>query len=80
MRIIDVHIHVGHRHEWTALARKVWMDTGPYVSGIFDKDGNQLPQEYGDVDKERGRLGWRSDPRILPRNGRRHALRASGRD
>jgi hypothetical protein len=28
MKIIDVHIHVGHRHEWTNLAKKVWMDTG----------------------------------------------------
>jgi hypothetical protein len=46
MKIIDVHIHVGHRHEWTNLAKKVWMDTGPYVPKIFDKDGNQLPQEY----------------------------------
>ena len=54
MRIIDVHIHVGHRHEWTSLAKKVWMDTGPYVPKIFDKDENQLPQEYGDVVKEEG--------------------------
>ena len=30
------------------------MDTGPYVPKIFDKDGNQLPQEYGDVIKEEG--------------------------
>jgi hypothetical protein len=44
MKIIDVHIHVGHRHEWTNFAKKIWMDTGPYVPKIFDKDGNQLPQ------------------------------------
>jgi hypothetical protein len=54
MRIIDSHIHVGHRHEWTSLARNVWMDTGPYVPRIFDKDENQLPQEYGDVIKNEG--------------------------
>jgi len=54
MRIIDVHIHVGHRHEWTSLAKNVWMDTGPYVPKIFDKDENQLPQEYGDAIKDEG--------------------------
>jgi hypothetical protein len=42
MRIIDVHIHVGYRHEWTNLAKKVWMDTGPYVPKIFDKDGTSF--------------------------------------
>jgi len=30
------------------------MDTGPYVPRIFDKDENQLPQEYGDVIKDEG--------------------------
>lgn len=30
------------------------MDTGPYVPKIFDKDGNQLPQEYGDAIKDEG--------------------------
>jgi len=54
MKIIDVHIHVGHRHEWTSLAKKVWMDTGPYAPKIFDKDENQLPQEYGDAIKDEG--------------------------
>jgi hypothetical protein len=49
MRIIDVHIHVGHRHEWTESARAVWMDTGPYVPKIFDKEGKQLSRQYGDA-------------------------------
>jgi hypothetical protein len=43
MRIIDVHIHVGHLHEWTDLAKKVWMDTGPYVPIIFDRTGISFP-------------------------------------
>ena len=30
------------------------LDTGPYVSKIFDKDENQLPQEYGDAIKYEG--------------------------
>lgn len=54
MRIIDVHIHVGHRSEWTDRAKKVWMDTGPYVPSIFDKDEKQLAQQYGDAVKNEG--------------------------
>lgn len=54
MRIIDVHMHVGHRHERTEVAKRVWLDTGPYVSRLFDKVGKQLPQKYGDVVKEEG--------------------------
>jgi uncharacterized protein len=48
-RIIDVHLHVGHRWEWTPEAQSVWMDTGPYVSRIFDGEGNQLSDQYGKV-------------------------------
>jgi uncharacterized protein len=51
-RVIDVHIHVGHRTEWTQKAREVWMDTGPYVPRLFDGEGNQLPEEYGKAIKE----------------------------
>jgi len=49
MRIIDIHIRVGNLHEWTDPAKKVWMDTGPYEPKIFDNNGNQLPQQYGDA-------------------------------
>lgn len=51
-KIIDVHIHVGHRSEWTQRACEVWMDTGPYVPRLFDGAGNQLPEEYGKTVKE----------------------------
>ncbi len=54
MRIIDVHMHVGHRFEWTGPAKQVWMDTGPYVPEIFDEQERQLPQEYGDAVKREG--------------------------
>jgi hypothetical protein len=54
MRIIDVHIHVGHRSEWTDTAKKVWMDICPYVPSIFDKDEKQLAQQYGDAVKNEG--------------------------
>lgn len=57
MKIIDVHIHAGHRFEWTERAKEVWMDTGPYVPDIFDNDERQLHQEYGDVIKCEGVFG-----------------------
>ena len=66
MKIIDVHIHVGHRHEWTALAKKLWMDTGPYVPKIFDKNENQLPQQYGDAIKDEGVFGGILIPEYSP--------------
>jgi predicted TIM-barrel fold metal-dependent hydrolase len=56
-RIIDVHVHVGHRSDWTEKARAVWMDTGPYVPRLFDGEQRQLPQDYGDVVKEEAWAG-----------------------
>jgi uncharacterized protein len=65
-KIIDIHIHVGHRFEWTGPAKALWMDTGPYVPRIFDKDEKQLPQEYGDVIKEEGVVGGILIPEYSP--------------
>ncbi len=56
-RIIDVHMHVGHRTEWTVRARKVWMDTGPYVPRLYGRDEEQLSEDYGDVIKEEAWAG-----------------------
>jgi len=50
-RIIDMHMHVGHRFEWTEKAQAVWMDTGPYVPRLFDKENRQIAESYGDVIK-----------------------------
>jgi uncharacterized protein len=66
MRIIDVHIHVGHRFEWTEMAKKMWMDTGPYVPQIFDGQQRQLPREYGDVIKGEGIFGGILIPEYSP--------------
>ncbi len=66
MKIIDVHIHVGHRFEWTARAKEVWMDIGPYVSEIFDENERQLPQEYGDAIKREGIFGGILIPEYSP--------------
>jgi predicted TIM-barrel fold metal-dependent hydrolase/GNAT superfamily N-acetyltransferase len=55
--IIDVHLHVGHRSEWTERARAVWMDTGPYVPSLYDEKGQQRPEAYGDVIKDEAWAG-----------------------
>ncbi len=66
MAIIDVHIHVGHRHEWTKRAQQVWMDTGPYVPRLFDGEENQLPRQYGEVIKAEGVFGGLLIPEYSP--------------
>jgi GNAT superfamily N-acetyltransferase len=65
--LIDVHIHVGHRHEWTESARRLWMDTGPYVPAIYSPDGQQIPQAYGDAVKKEGVFGGILLPEYSPR-------------
>ncbi len=42
------------------------MDTGPYVPQIYDKDGRQLPQQYGDVVKKEGLFGGILIPEYSP--------------
>jgi len=64
--IIDIHIHVGHRFEWTDNAKALWMDTGPYVSRLFDNEGRQLPEPYGNVIKEEGVIGGILIPEYSP--------------
>jgi uncharacterized protein len=66
MKIIDTHIHIGHRFEWTDRAQKVWMQTGPYIPYIYDEDGRQLPREYGDVIKKEGVFGGVLIPEYSP--------------
>lgn len=65
-KIIDIHIHVGHRFEWTAPAKAVWMDTGPYVPAIFDEYGRQLPEQYGDMIEAEGVFGGILLPECSP--------------
>lgn len=64
--MIDVHMHLGHRFEWTDRARRVWMDTGPYVPMIYDGEGRQQPREYGDVVKREGLFGGILIPEYSP--------------
>ncbi len=66
MRIIDTHIHVGHKSEWTDRAQKVWMQTGPYIPLIYDDDQRQLPEQYGSVIKREGVFGGVLIPEYSP--------------
>ena len=65
-KIIDVHIHVGHRFEWTEDAKAVWMATGPYMPEIFNADGKQVPERYGDAVKHEGVFGGILLPEYSP--------------
>jgi predicted TIM-barrel fold metal-dependent hydrolase/N-acetylglutamate synthase-like GNAT family acetyltransferase len=65
-KIIDIHIHVGHRFEWTDKAKALWMDTGPYVPRLFDHEGRQMPEPYGDVVKDEGVMGGILIPEYSP--------------
>ncbi len=54
MKIIDVHLHIGHVFEWTEKAVKLWMDTGEYRKKVFDKDGYLIIENYVKVLNEEG--------------------------
>ncbi len=66
MQIIDIHIHVGHRFEWTQTAREIWMDIGPYVPHIYDDQERQQAGPYGDVIKREGVVGGILIPEYSP--------------
>lgn len=66
MKIIDVHIHVGHCFEWTETAKKIWMDMGPYVPAIYDEDEKQRSAQYGEVIKGEGVFGGILIPEYSP--------------
>ena len=38
-KLFDFHLHVGHYHEWSPEARKLWMEAGPYWRKIYAEDG-----------------------------------------
>ena len=65
-KLIDIHIHVGHKFEWTRAAKTVWMDTGPYVQDIYDNEGRQAVGPYGDVIKREGVFGGILIPEYSP--------------
>jgi len=62
MHIIDVHIHGGHRFEWTDMAKEAWMEQHPHIAHIFDEGERQQPQEYGDTIRKEGVWGGMQNP------------------
>ena len=41
-KLIDIHIHVGHKSEWSQAAKTAWMDTGPRAKELYDDEGRQM--------------------------------------
>ncbi len=54
MKVIDIHLHIGHVFQWTKDAVKLWMDTGDYRKKIFDKNGYLIIDEYVKVLNQEG--------------------------
>ncbi len=46
MKVIDIHLHIGHIFQWNENAIKLWMDTGDYRKRIFDKNGYLIIDKY----------------------------------
>ncbi len=49
MKIIDIHLHIGHLFQWSENAVKLWMETGKYKDKIFDKKGYLITDKYVEV-------------------------------
>jgi len=49
MKLIDIHLHIGHLFEWSKDAVKLWMDTGSYKPLIYDQQGLLIPERYLEV-------------------------------
>ena len=54
MKVIDIHLHIGHVFQWSKNAVKLWMDTGDYRKRIFDEKGYLIIDNYVEVLKNEG--------------------------
>ncbi len=54
MKVIDIHLHIGHVYEWSKEAVKLWMDTGDYRKKVFDKNGRLIIERYVEILKQEG--------------------------
>ena len=54
MKVIDIHLHIGHVFQWSENAVKLWMDTGDYREKIFDNKGYLIIDNYVEVLKKEG--------------------------
>ena len=56
-KIFDFHLHVGHFHEWSEEARRLWMETGPYSGKIYAPDGSLDIDAFHQVLADEGVIG-----------------------
>ena len=54
MKVIDIHLHIGHLFQWSENAVKLWMDTGNYRKKIFDENGYLIIDNYVEVLRNEG--------------------------
>ena len=54
MKVIDIHLHIGHVFQWSENAVKLWMDTGDYRKNIFDEKGYLIIDNYVEVLRNEG--------------------------
>ena len=66
MEIIDIHLHVGQLFEWQPEAVRLWMDSGPYRSLIYDDHGRLVPEQFNRVLADEGVVGGVLLPEYSP--------------
>jgi predicted TIM-barrel fold metal-dependent hydrolase len=54
MKVIDIHLHIGHLFQWSEQAVKLWMDSGDYKRLIYDKKGYLNIDNYVEVLNKEG--------------------------
>ena len=54
MKVIDIHLHIGHIFQWSKNAVKLWMDTGDYSKRIFDEKGYLIIDNYVEALRNEG--------------------------
>jgi predicted TIM-barrel fold metal-dependent hydrolase len=65
-RLFDFHIHAGHLDDWTAAARRFWMDTGPYSERLYPDGGRLDIAAFGGIMAAEGVVGGVLLPEYAP--------------
>ena len=66
MKVIDIHLHIGHLFQWTDNAIKLWMDLGDYRKKIYNSKGYLIIEKYVSILKEEGVIGGILLPEYSP--------------
>ena len=64
--LFDFHLHTGHYYEWSAKARQLWMETGPYWREIYTARGEQDVDAFARVLADEGVVGGVLLPEYAP--------------